>query len=93
MNLNAVWKENSYSIGIDVNGGYGNDTIIVTGYEQDNHLPNELLRPGYNLDSWNSDRDGDGTRYERVLLFQSWWMTMEVYIIYMHSGRRKREYV
>lgn len=65
VNLNAVWKENSYSIGIDVNGGYGNDTIIVTGYEQDNHLPNELLRPGYNLDSWNSDRDGDGTRYEK----------------------------
>ena len=65
VNLNAVWKENSYSIGIDVNGGYGNGTIIVTGYEQDNHLPNELLRPGYNLDSWNSDRDGDGTRYEK----------------------------
>ncbi len=34
VNLNAVWKENSYSIGIDVNGGYGNDTIIVTGYER-----------------------------------------------------------
>lgn len=34
VDLNAVWKENSYSLGMDVNGGYGNDTIIVTGYEK-----------------------------------------------------------
>ena len=65
VDLNAVWKENSYSLGMDVNGGYGNDTIIVTGYEKNNRLPYELTRPGYNFDSWNSEKDGKGTRYEK----------------------------
>lgn len=65
VDLNAVWKENSYSLGMDVNGGYEDDTIIVTGYEKNNRLPYELTRPGYNFDSWNSEKDGKGTRYEK----------------------------
>lgn len=65
VNLKAVWKENAYTLNLDVNSGYEDDQIIVTGYEKGNKLPDNLTRPGYNFDSWNSDRDGNGTRYEK----------------------------
>lgn len=65
LNLDALWRENSYNINIDMNGGSEDDSVIKTNYEKDNTLPGNLIRPGYNFDSWNTEADGSGTRHEK----------------------------
>ena len=62
--MSAVWKENIYNINIDSNGGYDAGSTIITGYEKENELPDPPLRPGYDFDSWNTEEDGKGTKYE-----------------------------
>lgn len=63
--LYALWRENVYNININMNGGKEQDVTITTGYEQYNSLPQETIRPGYNFDCWNTDRDGHGTSYDK----------------------------
>ena len=53
-----------YNINIDSNGGYDAGSTIITGYEKENELPDPPLRPGYDFDSWNTEEDGKGTKYE-----------------------------
>ena len=64
VDMSAVWKENIYNINIDSNGGYDAGSTIITGYEKENELPDPPLRPGYDFDSWNTEEDGKGTKYE-----------------------------
>lgn len=62
--LHASWRENTYNIVMDSNGGYNMDSNIIAGYEKNNELPDAPVRPGYNFKSWNTMKDGTGDEYK-----------------------------
>ena len=63
--LYAQWEEASYFVAFDANGGTGSmeNQEFIFGLEQPLN-PSQFSKEGYIFDSWNTEPDGSGTRYE-----------------------------
>ncbi|MBR2828602.1 MAG: InlB B-repeat-containing protein, partial [Bacilli bacterium] len=63
--LYAQWKDNTYVINFDANGGIGEMTSQTLVYgEEEQITANAFTKEGHTFDSWNTKADGTGKKYE-----------------------------
>ena len=63
--LYAQWEATEYTITYKSNGGYGEDNIQTVSAGNGYYLRGEIFtRNGYVLKSWNTEKNGNGARYE-----------------------------
>lgn len=82
VNLYAQWKENTYTVKYDANGGTGtmSDSIYTYGIFR-SLSANTFVRDGYTFKYWNTKADGTGVNYtnsqsisiaENMTLYAQW---------------------
>jgi hypothetical protein len=63
----ALWEEGSYNVIYDANGGEetGSGSITVVKFDQlwSTATGSFFSKKGYSLESWNTEADGNGTKY------------------------------
>ena len=63
--LYATWKANKYTIKFNGNGATETSYKISIVYDKKIAIPkNTFTRKGYMFDSWNTKKDGSGTKYK-----------------------------
>ncbi len=105
--MKAVWTPIRYTVIFDSNGGTGATQSYYVKY--DVQFPNpasDFSRSGYNLDSWNTSRDGSGTSFPAVgnlknitdvdgsyVTLYAQWTPMEFKVTYRSDSLPQKQYV
>ena len=90
--LYAQWQDTAvYYVAFDANGGTGSMDNQEFAFDSTQSLnPSEFSKEGYIFDSWNTEPDGSGTRYEegeRVTNLTN--VPNEVVTLYARYGKRE----